>query len=46
MVNKCSVIGCKTNYEGHEKGTVFPLPTEKEQRQQRIKFHIVSIHIL
>ena len=38
MVNKCSVIGCKTNYKRYEKGTVFPLPTEKELRQQWIKF--------
>lgn len=38
MVNKCSVVGCFTNYEGYEKGTVFPLPEDKEQRQQWIKF--------
>ena len=34
----CSVIGCKTNYKGHEKGIIFPLLTGKEQRQQWIKF--------
>ena len=30
MVNKCSVFGCFTNFEGHESGTVFVLHTLKD----------------
>ena len=37
MVNKCSVIGCFTNYEIHDRGTVFP-PDDVEQRAKWIKF--------
>ena len=28
MVNKCSVVGCFTNYDGHDKGTVFGFPKD------------------
>ena len=38
MVNKCSIIGCHTNYSGHEKGAVYPLPEEKEQRKKWLLF--------
>ena len=46
MVNKFSVIGCKTNYKGHEKGTGFPLPTERNKGSSGLSFFIVRIHIL
>lgn len=38
MVNKCSIVGCYTNYAGHDKGTVFPLPQDSDQRRIWIKF--------
>lgn len=38
MVNKCSVIGCFTNYAGYDRGTVFKLPEDIQQRKQWIKF--------
>ena len=40
MVNKCSVFGCSTNYEGKEVGTVFGLKSIKdpEQRDKWIRF--------
>lgn len=38
MVNKCSVIGCNTNYKGHETGAVFKLPKEKDLQEQWVKF--------
>lgn len=38
MVNKCSIVGCYTNYVGYEKGTVFPLPEDEEQKTKWIKF--------
>lgn len=38
MVNKCSIVGCFTNYSGYDKGTVFSLPQDEIQRQQWIKF--------
>ena len=34
MVNKCSVPGCKTNHVGGDKGTVFELPDDEEQRNK------------
>ena len=36
MVNKCSVIGCLTNYKGHITGAVFGLP--EDLRLQWITF--------
>lgn len=38
MVNKCSVSGCKTNHVGGEKGTVFELPDDEEQKNKWISF--------
>jgi len=38
MPNKCSAPFCFTNYQGHEKGTVFKLPKEEEARKKWIKF--------
>ena len=38
VVNKCSFIGCFTNYEIHDRDTVFPLPDDVEQRAKCIKF--------
>ena len=40
MVNKCSVFGCSTNYEGHEAGTVFGLKSVKDivRKQQWFRF--------
>ena len=38
MVNKCSVFGCFTNFEGHESGTVFGLHTVKDPEQKLIWF--------
>ena len=38
MVNKCSVIGCFTNYAGYDRGTVFPLPKDTDQRSKWITF--------
>ena len=38
MVNKCSVKGCFTNYDGHDKGTVFSLPDDANQRKKWILF--------
>ena len=38
MVNKCSVPGCKTNHVGGEKGTVFELPDNEEQKKKWIDF--------
>lgn len=38
MVNKCSVPGCKTNHVGGEKGTVFELPDDEEQKNRWISF--------
>ena len=34
MVNKCSVLGCKTNHVGGDKATVFELPDDEEQRNK------------
>jgi len=34
MVNKCSIVGFLTNYTGHKKGTVFPLPEDREQKKK------------
>jgi len=38
MVFKCSVVGCFTNYDGYDRGAVFSLPEEEEQKKQWIKF--------
>ena len=39
MPNKCTIRGCLTNYNGHEKGSVFLLPKDDEvQRKQWLKF--------
>ena len=38
MVNSCSVIGCSTNYIAHEKGTVFRLPEDEEQKGKWLQF--------
>ena len=38
MVNKCSIVGCFTSYAGYDKGTVFPLPQDSEQRKKWIDF--------
>ena len=38
MVNKCSVVGCFTNYDGHDKGTVFGLPKDVDIKHCWIKF--------
>ena len=38
MINKCSVTGCFTNYAGYDTGTVFPLPDDKKQKEQWLKF--------
>ena len=40
MVNKCSVFGCSTNFDGHESGTVFGLHTvnDPERKLQWFKF--------
>ena len=38
MVNKCSEIGCSTDYSGYDTGTVFPLPKAENQRKQWPKF--------
>ena len=38
MVNKCSIVGCCTNYDNYDKGTVFPLPEDEEQRKKWIRF--------
>ena len=37
MANKCSVVGCSTNYSGYDTGTVFPLPKEGDQKKQWLK---------
>ena len=34
MVNKCSVFGCKTNYDGHDAGTVFGLKAVKDPERK------------
>ena len=36
MVNKCSVFGCFTNFDGHERGTVFGLHTVKDTERREI----------
>lgn len=39
MPNKCTIRGCLTNYNGHEKGSVFLLPKDDDvQRKQWLKF--------
>ena len=38
MGKKCSVVGCFTNYAGYDRGTVFSLPQDEEQRMKWIKF--------
>jgi len=38
MVNKCRVLGCTTNYQGHESAAVFKLPKNEEVKQRWIKF--------
>jgi len=38
MPNKCSAPYCFTNYQGHDKGTVFGLPTNEKLRASWIKF--------
>ena len=38
MVNKCSVPGCTTNHAGKEKGPVFELPEDEEQRKIWLRF--------
>ena len=38
MANKCSVTGCFTNYARYDTGTVFPLPDDKKQKEQWLKF--------
>ena len=42
MVNKCSVFGCFTNFEGHESGTVFVLHTLKDPEQKMIWFRFCN----
>ena len=44
MVFKCSVVGCFTNYAGYDKGTVFRLPDDTEQRKKWIRFLNRSDH--
>ena len=38
IVNKFSVNGCLTNYDGHDKGAMFGLPKDEEQRKKWIQF--------
>ena len=38
MLNKCSVNGCLTNYGGHDKGAMFGLPKDEEQRKKWKEF--------
>ena len=38
MVNKCSIVGCFTNYAGYDRGTVFALPQDEDQQSKWIKF--------
>ena len=38
MVNKCSVVGCYTNFEGHGKGAVFGLPKDEDLKCRWIRF--------
>lgn len=38
MVNKCCVIGCKTNNNNEEKGPVFSLPKNEDCKQKWLKF--------
>ena len=38
MVNRCSVSGCLTNHATGEKGTVFQLPTDPDQKCKRLPF--------
>ena len=38
MVNKCSVFGCNTNYNGGEKSAVFKIPKQKDLREKWFKF--------
>ena len=34
MVFKCSVVRCITNYDWYDKGEVFALPENEEQKKQ------------
>lgn len=38
MVNRCNVIGCSTNFPGHNEGAIFKLPKDKDLRSIWIKF--------
>ena len=38
MFNKCSEVGCSTNYSGYGTSTVFPLPKAENQKKQWLKF--------
>ena len=38
MFNKCSEVGCSTNYSGYGTRTVFPLPKAENQKKQWLKF--------
>ena len=38
MVNKCIVVGCYTNFEGHGKGAVFGLPKDRDLKCRWIRF--------
>ena len=38
MINKCSVVGYFTNYSGCNKGTVFPLHQDEDQKRKWIMF--------
>ena len=38
MVNKCSVVDCKSNYAGHESTTAFYFPAYEDLKMRWIKF--------
>ena len=42
MVNKCSVYGCYTNFDGHECGTVFGLHTVKDPERKNTWFNFCN----
>lgn len=37
MVRKCSVYGCRTNYDCHNQGKVYAFPRDPDEREKWIR---------